>query len=67
MLLALLPVNLTYRLIDPQSAFFWVCLVVAYFQLGVFYGPTFSAVQELCPPQVRIASRQMSLAFSMIV
>jgi hypothetical protein len=27
--------------------------VVAYFQLGVFYGPTFSAVQELCPPQVR--------------
>lgn len=52
-LLALLPVNLTYRLIDPQSAFFWVCLVVAYFQLGVFYGPTFSAVQELCPPQVR--------------
>jgi MFS family permease len=52
-LLALLPVNLTYRLIDPSNAIFWVCLAVAYFQLGVFYGPTFSAVQELCPPQVR--------------
>jgi MFS family permease len=52
-LLALLPVNLTYRLIDPGSMIFWACLVVAYFQLGVFYGPTFSAVQELCPPQVR--------------
>lgn len=52
-LLALLPVNLTYRLIDPESAIFWICLVVAYFQLGVFYGPTFSAVQELCPPAVR--------------
>jgi MFS transporter, Spinster family, sphingosine-1-phosphate transporter len=52
-LLALLPVNLVYRLIDPGSFVFWACMVVAYFQLGVFYGPTFSAVQELCPPQVR--------------
>ncbi|MBL8770222.1 MAG: MFS transporter [Phenylobacterium sp.] len=52
-LLALLPINLTYRLIDPQNAIFWLCLVVGSFQLGVFYGPTFSAVQELCPPQVR--------------
>lgn len=52
-LLALLPINLTYRLIDPGNAMFWVCMVVAYFQLGAFYGPTFSTVQELCPPQVR--------------
>ncbi|WP_421935552.1 spinster family MFS transporter [Phenylobacterium sp.] len=53
LLLALLPVNLTYRLIEPDSPIFWVCLSVAYFQLGAFYGPTFSAVQELCPPEVR--------------
>lgn len=53
LLLALLPVNLTYRLIDPDSPLFWVCLVVAYFQLGAFYGPTFSAVQAFCPPAVR--------------
>ncbi|WP_430418471.1 spinster family MFS transporter [Phenylobacterium sp.] len=53
LLLALLPVNLTYRLIEPDSPIFWACLSVAYFQLGAFYGPTFSAVQELCPPQVR--------------
>jgi len=53
LLLALLPVNLTYRLIDPSLPVFWACLVVAYFQLGAFYGPTFSAVQEFCPPQVR--------------
>lgn len=53
LLLALLPVNLTYRLIDPDSPIFWVCLVVAYFQLGAFYGPTFSAVQAFCPPAVR--------------
>jgi MFS family permease len=53
LLLALLPVNLTYRLIDPDTPVFWACLIVAYFQLGAFYGPTFSAVQEFCPPQVR--------------
>ncbi len=52
-LLVLLPVNLTYRLIPAENPIFWLCVVVAYFQLGVFYGPTFSAVQELCPPQVR--------------
>lgn len=52
-LAVLLPVNLTYRLIPPENPIFWVCVVVAYFQLGVFYGPTFSAVQALCPPQVR--------------
>lgn len=53
LLLALLPINLTFRLVNPGSPVFWGCMVVAYFQLGAFYGPTFSAVQELCPPQVR--------------
>jgi len=52
-LLVLLPVNLAYRLVPVENPIFWLCIVVAYFQLGVFYGPTFSAVQELCPPQVR--------------
>jgi MFS family permease len=53
LLAVLLPVNLTYRLVPPENPMFWVCMAVAYFQLGAFYGPTFSAVQELCPPQVR--------------
>ncbi|WP_374574861.1 spinster family MFS transporter [Phenylobacterium sp.] len=53
LLAALLPVNLAYRLVPADSWIFWVGICVAYFQLGAFYGPTFSAVQELCPPQVR--------------
>lgn len=53
MLLALLPINLCYRLAEPESLLFWIGICVAYFQLGAFYGPTFSAVQELCPPKVR--------------
>lgn len=53
LLLVLLPVNLVYRLVPSDNPVFWLCVAVAYFQLGAFYGPTFSAVQELCPPQVR--------------
>ena len=53
LLLVLLPVNLVYRLVPSDNPVFWLCVAVAYFQLGAFYGPTFSAVQELCPPRVR--------------
>lgn len=53
LLIALLPVNLGYRLAPADSIFFWLGICVAYFQLGAFYGPTFSAVQEASPPQVR--------------
>ena len=53
MLLALLPVNLCYRLAPAGNPLFWIGICVAYFQLGAFYGPTFSAVQELCPAKVR--------------
>ena len=28
-------------------------IFLGYFQLGCFYGPTFSTVQELVPPQIR--------------
>lgn len=53
MLLLILPLNLTLRLSDPHTPVFWVCLVGVYFQSGIFFGPSFAAVQELCRPQVR--------------
>ena len=52
-LLFLVPVGFFYRLVDPNSWFFWFAIFCAYFQLGSFYGPTFSTVQELTPPQIR--------------
>lgn len=52
-MLVLVPVGFAYRLVDPGSWFFWVAIFCAYFQLGSFYGPTFSTVQELVPPQIR--------------
>lgn len=52
-LLVLAPFNVLYRLVDPDTTWFWVGVFVGYFQLGAFYGPTFASVQELVPPQIR--------------
>jgi MFS family permease len=52
-MLVLAPVNIAYRLVDPDTAWFWIGVFVGFFQLGCFYGPTFSTVQELVPPQIR--------------
>jgi len=52
-MLVLVPIGLAYRIVDPGSWFFWFAIFCAYFQLGSFYGPTFSTVQELVPPQIR--------------
>jgi MFS family permease len=53
LLMVMLPVDVVYRLIDPGHPLFWACMAGLYFQVGAFYGPTFAAVQNLCPPQVR--------------
>jgi len=52
-MLLLAPVNVAYRLVDPGTMWFWLGVFVGFFQLGCFYGPTFSTVQELVPPQIR--------------
>ena len=51
--LVLAPFNLLYRIVDPDTIWFWLGVFVGYFQLGAFYGPTFASVQELVPPQIR--------------
>ena len=52
-LLLLAPVGIAYRLVAPDSVWFWAGVFFGYFQLGCFYGPTFSTVQELVPPRIR--------------
>ncbi|MEM7015941.1 MAG: MFS transporter [Pseudomonadota bacterium] len=47
------PINIAFRLVDPGTMIFWLGVFVAFFQLGCFYGPTFSTVQELVPGKVR--------------
>lgn len=52
-MLILIPINIGYRLVEPNTFLFWLGIFCGYFQLGCFYGPTFSTVQELVPPQIR--------------
>jgi MFS family permease len=52
-MLVLAPINVAYRLVDPGTLWFWTGVFIGFFQLGCFYGPTFSTVQELVPPQIR--------------
>ena len=47
------PLNIYLRLVDPSSLWFYAGIFVGFFQLGCFYGPTFSTVQELVPPNIR--------------
>lgn len=52
-MLALAPVNIAYRLVEPDHWVFWLGVAAGFFQLGCFYGPTFATVQELVPEEIR--------------
>mgnify|MGYP006073226583 FL=1 len=52
-MLALAPVNIAYRLVEPDHWVFWLGVAAGFFQLGCFYGPTFATVQELVPEKIR--------------
>lgn len=51
--LILLPFALLYRIVAPDSVFFELGIFLGFLQLGLFYGPTFSTVQELAPARIR--------------
>lgn len=48
-----LPVGIFYRFVEPGSVIFWTGIIIGYFQLGCFFGPTFSTVQELVPENIK--------------
>ena len=52
-MLVLCPINFLYRIVPGDTFIFWVGVFAGYFQLGCFYGPTFSTVQEMVPSQIR--------------
>ena len=47
------PIFIYYRFVDPNTVIFWTGVVLGFFQLGCFFGPTFSVVQELVPNNIR--------------
>ncbi len=53
MLLAIAPLIVAYRWSAPDSPLFWLGMGSGFLMLVVFYGPTFSTVQDLSPPKLR--------------
>ncbi len=51
--LLLLPFAVAYRILPAEHPLFWTGIFLGFFQLGLFYGPTFSTVQELAPAKIR--------------
>ena len=52
-LLLFYPLTLSYRLVESHHPIFWIGIFLSYLQLGLFYGPTFSTIQELSPAKMR--------------
>jgi len=51
--LILLPAAIAYRIVPADHVFFNIGIFLGFLQLGLFYGPTFSTVQELAPARIR--------------
>ncbi len=49
----MVPIGFLYRVVEPGTLLFWFAVFCGFVQLGSFYGPTFSTVQELTPPRIR--------------
>ena len=52
-LLVLSPLNLAYRMVDPQSMVFMAGIFTVFFQMGCFYGPVFGTTQDIISPENR--------------
>lgn len=61
--LVIMPLMIAYRLVEPGSPIFWLCMFMAFFQLGCLYGPVFGTIQELVPPHVRGTVTAVALLF----
>jgi MFS family permease len=51
--LILLPFAVAYRIVPADHILFNLGIFLGFVQLGLFYGPTFSTVQELAPNKIR--------------
>jgi len=53
LMLALTPLLLGYRLVEPSSPFFYIGMCTGLFLMSAFYGPAFSTIQDLSPVRMR--------------
>ena len=53
LLLLIAPINVAFRIVDGDSVWFWIGLGAIFFQIGCFFGPIFSTIQDLVPSRIR--------------
>ncbi|MCT2532154.1 MFS transporter [SAR92 clade bacterium H231] len=53
LMLAVTPLLISFRFVDPSSALFYVGMAAGMFSVSSFYGPAFSTVQDLTPVRLR--------------
>ena len=66
-LLILAPITIIYRIVPDDSIWIKIGLFIGMFQIGAFYGPIFSTVQELVPAQIRSTSVALLLLMMNLV
>ena len=66
-LLVLAPIAIIYRIVPEDSVWIKIGLFFGMFQVGAFYGPIFSTVQELVPAQIRSTSIALLLLMMNLV
>lgn len=66
-LVMLFPIGLLCRFVEPRSAVFYASILVNCFALTFFYGPVFSAVQDLAPVRVRSTALAVLLLASNLI
>ena len=53
LMLAVTPLLILFRFVEPSSALFYVGMAAGMFSVSSFYGPAFSTVQDLTPVRLR--------------
>ena len=53
LMLAVMPLLVSFRFVSPSSAFFYIGMAAGMFSVSSFYGPAFSTVQDLTPVRLR--------------
>ena len=53
LMLAVTPLLISFRFVEPSSALFYIGMAAGMFSVSSFYGPAFSTVQDLTPVRLR--------------
>ncbi|MEO0369709.1 MAG: hypothetical protein AAF197_13160, partial [Pseudomonadota bacterium] len=66
-LIVITPLLIGYRFVSPDSWLFYVAMSAGFVAMMAFFGPVFSTVQDLSPPDLRGVSTAVLLLFSNVI